>query len=280
VVANWELVLRLRQRREELDLGIKDVADPLGFTRNYWSAIENERKPIPANTLIAVFDILNFDDREREELLELHEQTRVEGWWVRYSKFVDNEFQRFIGLEYAAHEIRNFGPLLIPGLLQTANYARAIMRPALSVSPIEVEQRVALRMHRQKRFNEDSRVELQALMCEGTLRQQIGGVETLKGQLDHLLQVIDQHPNNFDIRVIPFAAESCTLFGGGTLSLLGFLSPRLPQLAWMETVSTWGIIAETDRVRHVTLAFDEGRKRALDREETVKLITKIRKELR
>jgi transcriptional regulator with XRE-family HTH domain len=281
VVANWELVLRLRARREELGLGIKDLADPLGFTRNYWSAIENERKPIPTTTLIAVFDVLGLNGQERRELLKLHQNAQSNGWWHQYPALLDNDVERLLGLEHGAREQRSYEPILIPGLLQTADYTRAIMHSGIIVRPVEVEQRVALRLRRQKRLEGDNPLKLQALICEATLRQQIGGMTTLKGQLDHLLTVIDEHPDNIDVRVIPFTADACTLFSGGSLCLLSFHSPRLPPWAvWTETVSEYGFISDTGQVHNITTAFDQAVRRSLSRRETVKLIQKHRRELR
>ncbi len=122
------------------------------------------------------------------------------------------------------------------------------MDASASIRQTEVEERVDLRLRRQERLTSDNPLELQALITEATLRQHIGGVTTLKGQLDHLLNMMDQ--DNVDIRVIPFTSGSCTLFGGGTLVMLDFPSPRLPRAVWTESVSTWGFIADPDNVRH------------------------------
>jgi transcriptional regulator with XRE-family HTH domain len=279
VVANWELVLRLRERREQLGISVKDLTDTLGFTRNYWSAIENERKIIPSNTLRTLFDLLEFGDEDRQQLTELREAAKENGWWRKYSALFDNEIQRLFGLEHGAHGIRGYDPLLIPGLLQTADYARAIMQASATVRPVEVEQRVAVRQRRQERLDGDNPLDLQVIVSEAALRQQIGGPTVLKQQLDHLLAVIEKYPNNVEIRVVPFTAPVCTLFGAGTLHLLDFQSPRLPRAAWMETVSIWGVITEANQVRDITIAFDEAVERALDRRETKKTIDKYRKGL-
>lgn len=280
VVASWELVLRLRQRREEQGLGIKDLADPLGFSRNYWSAIENERKPIPTNTLIAILDILEFAEQERQELLELHKQTKATGWWRQYATLLDDDLQRLFGLEYGAREERNYEPLLIPGLLQTAGYTRAIMHAGIVVPAIEVEQRVEPRLRRQKRLGGENPLHLQALLCEAVLRQRIGGVAILRGQLDHLLRTIDQYPDNIDVRVMPFTAEASTLFTGGSVTILSFHSPRLPQAVWAETVSTGGFITGASHVHNITTAFEQALDHSLSRRETRNIIAQYRKELR
>jgi hypothetical protein len=118
------------------------------------------------------------------------------------------------------------------------------------------------------------------IMSEAALRQQIGGPAVLRAQLEHLLTVIEQHPDNVEIRVIPFTATACNLFGAGTLQLLDFQSARLPRVAWLETVSTWGVITDTTRVRDISMAFNEAMERTLDPKRSKDTIEKHRKDLR
>jgi transcriptional regulator with XRE-family HTH domain len=280
VVANWELVLRIRQRREQLGVSVNDITSALGFTRNYWSAIENERKIIPESTLRNLFEILDLGDEDRQQLLELREAAKESGWWSKYSALFDNDIQRLLGLEQGAQQIRGYDSLLVPGLLQTADYSRAIMHSDGTVRPVEVEQRVEARKRRQERLLDDDPLQLKVIISEAGLRQQIGGADVLRGQLGHLLAVIEEHEDNIEVRVLPFTASACALFGSGTLQLMDFPSPRLPRVAWHETVSTWGVITEANQVRDITMAFNEAFERTLDRRDTKKTIDRYRKELR
>lgn len=281
VVANWELVLRLRERREQLGISVNDLTKQLGFTRNYWSAIENERKIVPETTLRTLFDLLEFGDEEdQRQLLNLRDTAKENGWWNKYSALFDSELQRLYGLEHGAQGIRCYETLLIPGLLQTEDYARAIMRSDATVRTVEVEQRVAVRLQRQERLHSDNSVDLTVIMSEAALRQQIGGTAVLKGQLEHLLKITEQYPNSVEIRIIPFTATACSLFGAGTLHILDFQSPRLPRAAWVETVSTWSVITNANQVRDITTAFNEAFALTLDSRETREIIEKYRKELR
>jgi len=280
VVANWELVIRLRERREQLGITVNDITSELGFTRNYWSAIENERKLIPENTLIAVSDILELGAEDRRQLLELRETAKKNGWWNSYSALFTGEIQRLYGLEQGARGIREYETLLIPGLLQTADYTRAIMSSDAAIRQVEIEQRIEARHHRQERLRDESPLHLRIIMSEAALRQQVGGTTVLRGQLEHLLTMIEDRSDNVEIRVIPFTATACNLFGAGTLLLLDFHSPRLPRVAWHETVSNWGVITDPTKIRDITMAFNEAHERALDRRETKKIIDKYRKELR
>jgi transcriptional regulator with XRE-family HTH domain len=278
VVANWELVIRLRERREQLGITVNDITNELNFTRNWWSAIENERRLIPEPTLVTVFDILKFTEQERHELLELREEATKNGWWNNYSALFSGELRRLFGLEQGAQGVREFETLLIPGLLQTKEYARAIMRSEPTIRKVEVEQRVEARLRRQKRLDGNDPLEVLVILSEAALRQQIGGTEVLRGQLDHLLKLIEHE--NIEIRIIPFTATACALFGAGTLYLLDFHSPRLPMVAWQETVTTRSTITDATQVRDITMAFNEALERAEEGRETKKIIEKHRKDLR
>jgi transcriptional regulator with XRE-family HTH domain len=280
VVANWELVVRIRERRVRLGTSVNDLTAQLGFTRNYWSAIENEHKIIPEKTLKIIFRLLEFDSDERQQLLKLRDEATKNGWWSEYSALFDNKIQRLLGLEHGAKQIRAYDTLLIPGLLQTADYAQAIMESDATVRPVEVEQRVVARMRRQELLRGDNPLHLTAIMSEAALLQQVGGVDVLRGQLGHLLTMSEQYPTSIEIRLIPFTADACSLLGAGTLSLLDFPSPRLPRVAWHEAVTIWGVITDTNQVRDIAIGFSEALMRTLDREATLKTIAEHRRNLR
>jgi transcriptional regulator with XRE-family HTH domain len=280
VVANWELVLRIRKRREQLGIRVYDITQRFGFTRNYWSAIENEHKILPESTLRELLGFLEFDDEDRRQLLDLRKEATENGWWGEYSNLFDTDVQRLFGLEQGAKQARGYESLLIPGLLQTAAYAKAIMNSDPTVRPVEVEQRIAARLRRQQRLHGDNPLNLTAIISEATLRQQVGGVAVLRGQLDQLLATIEEHQDTIEIRVLPFTATAAELFGASTLSLLDFHSSRLPRVVWHETVTFWGVINDVDKVRDVTIAFEETLTRTLGRRETKKLIETHRKDLR
>jgi transcriptional regulator with XRE-family HTH domain len=125
VVAGWELVLRLRERREQVGVEVKDITRELGFSRNYWSAIENERKVLSEESMRKLLDLLEFGAQERKEMLALREIAKDRGWWSDYSGLFDSELRRLYGLEHGAHTIRTYENLIVPGLLQTPEYARA-----------------------------------------------------------------------------------------------------------------------------------------------------------
>lgn len=280
VVAGWELVLRLRERREQVGVEVKDITRELGFSRNYWSAIENERKVLSEDSLRKLLDLLEFGADEREEMINLREIAKGRGWWSDYSALFDAELRRLYGLEHGAHSIRGYENLLIPGLLQTAEYARAVIHPYITVPRVQVEQRVQVRLRRQERFDDDEPLRLTSIVSEAVLHQQIGGAAVLRAQLEHLVKMIEKYPDNLYVHVVPFTATACSLFGAATVHLIDFENPRLPTVVWQETVDTWSVVDDLVQVNAISAAYDQALQQSLDLRDSKKLIQRCIGELR
>jgi transcriptional regulator with XRE-family HTH domain len=280
VVASWELALRLRRRREQLGIEVRAITEEIGFSRNYWSAVENERKVLSMDALNRIIELFEFDSEEKEELLNLRAAAKERGWWTRYSALFDADIQRLYGLEQGARSMRDYESLLIPGLVQSADYIRAIMMPDVTVRQVEVDQRVEARLRRQQRISDpDDPFTFTAVVSEAALRQQIGGKRVLRGQLAHLANLIERHPDSLDVRIIPFTATACGLFGAATIHLIDFDNPQLPTVAWQETVTTWGIIDDPTQVRNLTTAYEDAYRRTLNREKSLQIIHSCIKDL-
>lgn len=279
-VASWELALRLRQRREQLGMEVKTITAAVGFSRNYWSAVENERKILAEDKLKNVLNLFEFDDEEQREMLDLREAAKRRGWWTRYSALFGDETLRLYGLESGAEAIRTYESLLIPGLLQTEDYARALMTSEITtIRQVEVEQRIEVRMRRQERIAGEDRLHLTAIISQAALMQQTGGPRVLRDQLAHLARLIEEHPDVVDLRVIPFSATGCGAFGASTFHLIDFASARLPTLAWQETVTAGGIIDDENQVRDLSLTYVEALGRTLSARDSLNLINQCANEI-
>lgn len=279
IVAGWELVLRLRERRDQVGVEVRQITQALGFSRNYWSAVENERKILSEEALKKLLKLLEFGPEESRELLELRDIAKDRGWWSDYSALFDGELRRFFGMEHGAHSMRAYENLLIPGLLQTADYARAVIHPFVTVPRVQVEQRVGVRLRRQKRLDDDDPLRLTTIISEAALHQQIGGIPVLRDQLAHVINMIEKYPDHLYVHVVPFTASAYSLFGGGTVNLIDFENPRLPTVVWQETVTAWGIIDDPPQVDAISTAFNEALQRSLDRRESREMIQRRIEEL-
>ena len=279
IVAGWELVLRLRDRREQVGVEVKDITKALGFSRNYWSAIENERKILSDEALRKLLKLLDFNAEEERELLELREIAKDHGWWTKYTALFDPELRRFFGLEHGAHTIRAYENLLIPGLLQTEDYARAVIHPFVTVPRVQVEQRVGVRMRRQERLDDGDPLHLTTVISEAALHQQIGGVSVLRDQLAHLVDMTEKYDKTLYVHVVPFQAGAYSLFGSGTICLIDFENARLPTVVWQEMGAAWGVIDNRPQVEAISAAFDQVLQLSMSRRDSKGLIQERIKEL-
>jgi hypothetical protein len=253
-------------------MDVKTITQRLGFSRNYWSAVENERKILAEDSLNKLLELFEFDEEERAELHALRAAAKARGWWTGYSAVLDEEVQRLFGLEAGAHSVRVYESLLIPGLLQTTAYARSLITPDVNVRRVEVDQIVEARLRRQHRLLDKNPLRLTALISEAAFRQEIGGRVVLRGQLEHLVNMLERYPDTIDLRVIPFTMASCGLFGGAGVSIIDFRNPRLPTVVWQETVTFWGVINDPNKVRAISGTYRDAECRSLSRQQTLELL--------
>src|SRR6266576_1464576 len=184
---------------------------------------------------IAVLDLLTYygvGAVEREQLLSLAEQANRPGWWHRYNDILPDWFQSYVGMEEAATSIRIYEPQFIPGLLQTHEYAAAVL--AVGDIPVsETERHVILRKERQRRFTE-SRLKLWAIIEETALRRPIGSVEILRDQLRCLLSLSSRQ--NLTLQITPLGMGGHAAPSG--FSILRFNEPDLPDVAYLEHLTS------------------------------------------
>jgi transcriptional regulator with XRE-family HTH domain len=174
------------------------------------------------------------DEVEREALLQLARDAKSPGWWHRYNDVLPSWFQTYVGLEEAAAMIRTYELQFVPGLLQSEDYARAVIRLGnATASDHEIDHRVELRMQRAQRLTAPGAPRLWAVLDEAALRRPIGGPEVMRGQFEHLITM--SKLANVTIQVMPFrfgghAAE------GGAFSILRFPEQDLPDVVYVENL--------------------------------------------
>ncbi|MFI2283753.1 Scr1 family TA system antitoxin-like transcriptional regulator [Nocardia beijingensis] len=270
-VARWELVLRLRELREQRGFDSAGFAGRVGFTPANWSHVEKGRRVLTTKTIGPVLELLDVDAEERVELLALLEASKQRGWWAKSSALIGPELQRLYGMEYGAQSIRSYDSLVVPGLLQTEDYARALISADVMIRPVQVEQLVAIRLRRQQRLRGADPVELTAVFGEGTLLQQTGGPDVLRGQLNYLAELIEEL-DTVEVRVIPFAATAGAVLGGSSFHLIDFAGEQLPTFGWVESAVFGGAVEDPDLVRDLRFAYLRAVEQSLSRVESLALI--------
>jgi hypothetical protein len=183
-----------------------------------------------------ITDLLEFygvtDPAQIESLVQLTREANAQPWWQKYQDVVPDWFQVYVGLEEAAQLIRVYEMQFVPGLLQTEEYARAVvLQGAPGLEPEEVDRRVALRMGRQKLLGKDNAPRLWAIVDEAALRRPMGGPNVLAAQIERLMDAVGEP--NITLQVMPFrygghAAE------GGAFTIMRFPEADLPDMVYME----------------------------------------------
>ncbi len=277
VVARWELSYRIRRRREMHGKTGPELAKELGFSRTYWPKVERDQRLLPPAKMEELFRILEFSEAEQTEMLKLQSAAKQRAWWNDFEGLFDEDILRLWGLEAGAEEISTVDSLLIPGLLQTEDYARALITSDTAfIRQLEVAQRVEARMRRQQRLLDDSDpLRLNAVVSEAALRQMTGGSALMRGQLRHLVKTITEHRNTIDFRILPFSSETGAIFGSSTFYILDFARPEAPTLGWSEGLAWSELFEDPERVRVLTVGFKHVQSQAMTPEDSLTLIEQL-----
>ena len=176
------------------------------------------------------------DAEERERLLTLARQANTPGWWHRYGDVLPSWFQSYLGLEAAASLIRTYEVQFVPGLLQTADYARSVVLLGHGrASADEIDRRVDLRMQRQKVLDRTDPVQLWAVIDEAVLRRSVGSRAAMRAQIEALIDATQR--KSVQLQVIPFEVGGHAA-AGGAFSILRFPDQELPDIVYVEQLTS------------------------------------------
>ncbi|WP_166353850.1 helix-turn-helix domain-containing protein [Phytoactinopolyspora limicola] len=196
--------------------------------------------------LLTLYGLDDID--ERAALLGLAREANTPGWWHRDGDILPSWFQSYLGLEAAASLIRTYEVQFIPGLLQTPDYARAVILLGHSHVPAEeIRRRVNLRMTRQQLLNRDDAPQLWCVIDEAALRRPIGGPSVMRGQLQNLIDATKLP--NIRIQMIPFRFGGHAA-AGGPFSILRFPHQDLPDVVYVEQLTSALYLDKQEDVDH------------------------------
>jgi Domain of unknown function (DUF5753) len=168
----------------------------------------------------------------RQTLLAMAGRANIPGWWHVYSDVIPAWFDSYLGLEQAADIICAYQVQFIPGLLQTADYARAVLQIGAGDTPgLEVDQRVSLRMRRQQILRRPRPARLWAVIDEAALRRPIGGIAVARAQLQHLIEMT--RLSHVSIQVAPFSGGSRAIAPGPS-TMLRFAEAGFADVVYLE----------------------------------------------
>jgi len=195
-------------RRLRGNLPGHEVARGLGWSTSKVSRYELGRSTLPLDEVEKMLDFYGVTGPERGQLLSLAREANEKGWWEDYADALPDEHQAFIGLEAEAASAAIWAVEIVPGLLQTEDYARQVHLGYQAVVPIPpgiIDTRVKVRMIRQQVLARDPPLELSVVLDESVLLRPIGKPRLMYAQLQHLLQMTDLA--NIELRVLPLSKE-------------------------------------------------------------------------
>jgi transcriptional regulator with XRE-family HTH domain len=213
------------------------------------------------------------DDERVQALVALADEANQPGWWHRYDDVMAKWFQTYIGLEEAADLIRTYEIQFVPGLLQTEDYARAVVSVGSPQdSDREVEAKVRVRMERQRILEREKPPTLWAVIDEAALRRPMGGRRVMRAQIEHLLDLMKRP--NISVQVVPFrqgghAAES------GAFTILRFDGEDLPDVVYLEQLVSALYLDKREQVDRYAQTMVRLTSEAPPPEDTVDLLTRI-----
>ncbi len=244
---------QLRRLRESGHITREEAGEAIRASHSKISRLELGRtgfKQRDVADLLTLYGVV--DDDERALLLALAAEANRPGWWHAYGDVVPPWFDAFLGLEQAASLIRGYEVQFVPELLQTEEYARALIRPACAGAPeSEVERRVALRMGRQRLLTRPEPATLWTVVDEAVLRRPVGGPRVLRDQLRHLTEIVEL--GHVTLQVMPFNAGAAAA-ATGPATILRFPEGELPDLVYLEQLTGalyLDKVADVERYWHV-----------------------------
>ena len=266
-VRRRRLGLILRGLRERAGLTGDEVGAAIERSSSWVSRVETGRVGLRTRDLADLLSLFNVEDPTvRSQLQALAREGKRRGWWSRYADAVSGPYATYIGFEADAAMLLSYEAVVVSGLLQTEDYARALFAGvALPPNPAEViDRKVEVRMARQELLTQPDPLTLHAILDESVLLRPIGGAEVHRRQLKHLIE-LSELPN-ITIQVIPFeAGPHPGLIGSFTV--MKFPSTDDPDVAYIEAASG-DILAESEGARSYHEVFDHLRAIALSPAET------------
>jgi len=227
---------QLHRLREARRISAEQAAEAIRGSHSKISRMEHGRvgfKLRDVSDLLTLYGVT--DAEERAALLNLTREANTPGWWHAYTDVLPTWVEPYVGLEAAASVIRTYEVQFVPGLLQTEEYARALIRQGSAVSEDEVDRRAELRISRQEVLRGATPPQLWAVVDEGALRRPVGSREVTRRQLEHLITMAE-HPA-VTLQVLPFTAGSHPAMGG-PFTILRFAEPDLNDVVYIEQLTS------------------------------------------
>ncbi|MEU0700823.1 helix-turn-helix domain-containing protein [Streptomyces bacillaris] len=276
-VRRRRLGAELKRLREKAGVSMEDAAERIGGDKPKISRQENGRQGVSKLEIEALLELYRVsDDRLRTALTTLAREGRRKGWWAQYSDILPAGFQEGLSIESDAVRILAFQSMLVPGLLQTAEYATEVIRCADKDAPQEKRASyVEVRKARQEIFTRDNPPQYLCLLDEAALRREVGGPAVMSAQLEKILEV--NRPPKLTIQVVPFS-QGWHAGADGSFNIYSYPDPMDLDVVTLEYLDGALYLEEDKSVSHYQLAFDELRACALSTRQSMELVSSVQRQ--
>ncbi|QLD28737.1 helix-turn-helix domain-containing protein [Micromonospora carbonacea] len=261
----------LRRLRDRTGRTAEDVAKLLGWHRTKIIRFELGHSRVMPKDLPPLLDLYDASEEERESLTALLRQSRQKGWWSAYGDVLPDDY---VGFEAEATSISAFESLYVPGLLQTEEYVRAIVKAGRSTADQdETDRRVAARLGRKTLLSRDAPPRLWMVLDEAAVRRVVGGPKVMQAQIARLIEACGLP--TVEIQILPFAAGAHAAMGG-PFTLLDYSDPILdPTVVYLDNDSSTLLLEEERHVARYRLMFDHLMAKALDPDESADFLARV-----
>jgi transcriptional regulator with XRE-family HTH domain len=262
----------LRRLREAQSIKLEEVAEKLGLAPSTLSRIETGKAPTRSAYLTTMLDIYGVDDPvQKRMLVDMAREGHRKGWWAVWEDALPTGFGIYVGLEAEAASLRVYEAQVVHGLLQTEEYARAVMTTVRRrQTPAEIDRLVKLRMRRQEALRKEDPLELWIILDEAVIRRSMGPLDLMKRQLVHLCEA-SQLPN-VTLQVLEFSSGFHPAMNG-PFAIIEFPERFDPDVVYSEGVVGQAYVEEREKeVKAQVEAFDLLRATALPPADSTDLI--------
>jgi len=269
---------QLRRLREGAGISPEKAGYEIRASRSKISRMETGRVGFKARDVEDLLTLYGVADQEqRAKVVALARRSRAAEWWTQYSDILPDWFETYLALESAATAIRSLEIQFVPGLFQTEDYARAVTRLGHQTAPAqEVERRVRLRRTRQDVLARAHPPRVWAILDEAVLRRSLGGAAVMRAQLRHLAEAAGMP--HVTLQVVPFARGGHA-GGSGSFSVLRFADADLPDVVFIEQLTSAVYLDQRPDVEHYLEIADQLSGEALPPDATTRFLEQVARDL-
>lgn len=275
-VPRRKLGRELRNLRENSQLSAEAAAKMAEMSRPRLWRIEGGKVPTPGRDVRELCRIYGASPKLTEALVGLAGETKNQNWYHAYGDVIPDWFEMYLGIEGLASTLQAYAAELIPGLLQTREYAEAVFRTHLEQTETELSGRLDIRMERQAVLNREQPPQFEALISETAIRRVVGSPAIMAAQLEHVLGLFDRP--NISIRILPFTAGAHPAAMVGSMVILRFTDVDEPDTVYVEGLTGALYLIKEKEVSRYDLAFRATLERSLDESASKTLIRHAAKE--